>query len=424
MAIILLTGISYLASPSPVVSAALSPRVWNVASAPSPTESWFAIGYGNGKWIALGHGASVAVSPDGSTWSQYPVPAGSWDSVAYGDGTYVALSSVNSSTEEITSTNGISWTPMTGPVGSWSNLTFGGGRFVAVSSNGQIDTSSDGENWTTVWSHRNYDLSSVTYGDGLFVAVDTAMGATIISANGSDWSRILAPITGLQWGSVAYGNGTFVALDESGSGYYETSVYGHVWTLHRYSPAQETNGATFGCGNFVAVGDPTGSSNNIISSSTGESWAATPVPTDVTSDWTAVGYGAHRFVAVDSAGAIAWSSSAANCAAAIPTSPQQVSGNVHSGEVWTYMHPAAHAGGAAINSYRVIVSNGSVTKQCTAPVFFQPNCIIKGLSNDQVYWVTTQAHNRFGYSTSSDPEFVIPVAKWSFNAVATQTTIA
>jgi hypothetical protein len=414
----------FVVLPSPSAMGSPSLSVWNVASVPSPTESWFTVEFVDGQWIALGHTADVAVSPDGSTWAEYPVPPGSWQSVAFGNGQYVALSSVNAGNEEMVSTNGINWTAVAGPSGPWTSLTFGEGRFVAVSSRGQIITSTDGVHWTQVWDHRNYDLTSVTYGDGHFVTVDTAMGATVISANGSDWSRILAPISGLKWSAVVYGNGNFVALDGSGSGYFETSVYGYDWTLHRYSPAQDTDGATFGCGNFVAVGEPTGSTNNIISSSTGATWMSAPVPTDVTSDWTAVGYGAHRFVAVDSAGDIAWSNSAANCAAAIPISPRQVSGNVHNGEVWTYMHPALRDGGAPISSYRVTISNGAVTRQCSAPVFFQPNCIVRGLTNREVYWVTTEAHNRFGFSASSDPEFVIPVASWSFNAVTTQRVIA
>ena len=56
------------------------------------------------------------------------------------------------------------------------------------------------------------------------------------------------------------------------------------------------------------------------------------------------------------------------------------------------------------------------TWQCHAPVYFEPNCIIKGLQNHQVYQVTAQAHKRFGYSVSSDPQFVIPVGSWSLSA--------
>lgn len=362
------------------------------------------------------------MSSDGSTWSEDPAPNGSWQVMAYGDGLLVALSSVNASDEEMVSTNGVDWTEKAGPAGEWTGLTFGEGRFVAVSSQGEIVTSTDGVHWTDQWHKPNYDLTSVTYGNGQFVATDTAMGATIYSNDGLVWHRLLPLRPGLRWGAVAYGNGNFVEFDGNGSGYYATSVYGYVWTLHRYAPAQDISDATFGCGTFVAAGEPTGSTNDFFSSTTGESWSAAAVPTGESSRWTGVAYGAHRFVAVDSAGDIAWASDPADCAAAIPSTPRQVSGNVSSGEVWTYMHPAAYAGGAPVNSYRVTITNGVVTKQCSAPVYFQPNCIIRGLTNHEVYWVTTQAHNRFGYSVPTDPEFVIPVASWRLSAVATQSS--
>jgi hypothetical protein len=230
-------------------------------------------------------------------------------------------------------------------------------------------------------------------------------------------------MAGLKWSAVVYGNGNFVTFDSSGSGDIATSVCGYVWTLHHFS-AQGISGATFGCGSFVAVGQPAGSTNNFLSSTSGVTWSARAVPTDTTSDWTAVAYGAHRFVAVDSAGNIAWSNTAADCAAAIPTSPQQVSGNIHSGEVWTYMHPPVTVGGAPVNNYRVTVSNGTVTRQCSAPVYYQPNCIIRGLANHEVYWITAQSHNRFGYSVATDPEFAIPVTSWNFSAVTAQPVIA
>ena len=397
--------------------------VWKVASAPSPVGSWSAVDFANGQWIALGNGAAVAVSPDGSAWTEYPVPLGSWKSVTYGNGQFVALSSVNASPEEMVSTNGMNWSPVTALAGQWAALTFGAGRFVAVSSRGQIITSTDATHWTQAWNHSNYDFTSVAYGNGHFVAADTALGATAISATGLDWSRHLAPMAGLKWSAVVYGNGNFVTFDSSGSGDIATSVYGYVWTLHHFS-AQGISGATFGCGSFVAVGQPAGSTNNFLSSTSGVTWSARAVPTDTASDWTAVAYGAHRFVAVDSAGNIAWSNTAADCAAAIPTSPQQVSGNIHSGEVWTYMHPPVTVGGAPVNNYRVTVSNGTLTRQCSAPVYYQPNCIIRGLVNHEVYWITAQSHNRFGYSVATDPEFAIPVTSWNFSAVTAQPVIA
>ena len=420
----LIAVLSFVPLPAPTAMASSTSSAWSVATAPSPTGSWFTVDYANGQWVALGDNAEVAVSPDGSTWTEHPVPVGSWHSVIYGNGQFVALSSVNASTEEMVSTNGVEWTAMSGPAGPWTGLTFGGGRFAAVSSRGQIITSTDGKHWTQTWHHSNYDLTSVTYGHGEFVAVDAALGALVISATGLIWSRLLLPMTGLRWGSVVYGNGNFVALDASGSGYVATSVFGYVWTVHSYSPAEEVASATFGCGGFVAVGQSTGTINNFLSSSTGATWTGTAVPIDATSEWTAVAYGAHRFVAVDSAGNIARSGVAPDCAAAIPTTPLQVSGNIHNGEVWTYMHPSSSSGGAPVNGYRVTISDGSVTKQCSAAVYYQPNCIIRGLKDHGVYWVTAQAHNRFGYSVMTDPEFAIPVTSWSFSAVTTSPVVS
>lgn len=399
--------------------------VWNIATEPSPTGSWYAITYGDRQWVALGHSPYVAVSPDGSTWTEYPVPAGSWQSVAYGNGHFVALSSTNANPEELVSTNGRSWTAVHGPAGPWTALTFNEGRFVAVSSAGQIDTSTNGIQWTEVWHHGNYDFTSVAYGNARFVAADSSMGAIAISTNGVDWSRLFpARSTVTEWKAIVYGDGTFVALDGSSSGYIATSVYGYVWTLHQLSPAEEINGATFGCGSFVGVGQSTFSTENFISSTSGTAWTTTAVPIDATSNRTAVGYGAHRFVAVDASGNIAWSNTSANCSAITPMSPQQVSGNIHSGKVWTYMHPPSSAGGAPVDSYRVNISKGTFTKQCSAPVYYEPNCIIAGLANHQVYWLTAQSHNRFGYSVPTDPEFVIPVASLYFNATASAPVVS
>ncbi len=390
---------------------------WNLATTPSPGGSWYAIDFVNGQWIALGHTPDVAVSTDGSSWTEYPVPAGSWQTVAYGNGEYVALSSTVANPEEMVSTNGINWTAVPGPTGEWTGLVFDQGRFVAVGALGQIVTSTNGRQWTEVWNHVAWNLTSITYGSGHFVVGDAAVGSTLISKNGLNWSLYPPLGTGLKWSAVAYGNGTFVAFDDSGSGYIATSVYGYVWALHRYTPTEEISGATFGCGTFVAAGETLSSTNNFLSSSTGASWAASAAPADPSTDWTAVAYGEHRFVAVDSSGDIAWTTSRADCSEAIPSTPLQVSGNVHGGQVWTYMHPATNSGGARIDRYRVTISNGTSVRVCSAAVYFQPNCIVNGLKDHQVYWVTAQAHNRFGYSAYTDPEFVIPVANWRLSAV-------
>ncbi|MCU1363871.1 MAG: hypothetical protein JWM55_1699 [Acidimicrobiaceae bacterium] len=399
-------------------------NVWNAAVAPSPSGSWSTVAYAKGQWIVLGHNSEVAVSTNAGTWQTYPVPSGSWQTVAYGDGQYVALSSATANPEEIVSTNGTDWTAVAGPTGEWTDVIFDQGRFVAVGSLGQIATSTNGTQWTLVWNHRPWDLTSIAYGNGHFVAVDSAVGSTLISANGVDWGLYPPLGNGLKWGAVVFGNGTFVALDDSGAGYVATSVYGYVWALHQYSPARDVTGATFGCGEFVAPENSPGTSIGSLSSSTGATWSVSPVPTNSTANWSDVAYGAHRFVEVNSAGNIAWTSSNPDCAAEIPTTPRQVSGNVAGGQVWTYMHPSLDPGGAPVSSYRVTLTDGTLTKVCPASDSFQPNCIVKGLVDHRIYWVTAQAHNRYGYSAYSDPEFVIPVAGRTLSATTAEPVMS
>jgi hypothetical protein len=412
----LVATVALVGLPEATPSDATSSGVWTAAVTPSPAADWQTLDFANGQWIALSNSGEEAMSQNASTWSEYPVPTSSWQTVAYGNDQYVALSSDESDPEEMVSTDGVNWTVVAGPAGEWTDLVFDQGRFVAVSTLGEIVTSTNGRNWSVVWNHSKWDLTSITYGNGHFVAVDSEVGSTLISRNGINWSLYPPVGTGMKWGAVTYGNGTFVAFDESGSGFLATSVYGYDWTLHRYAPAEEITSAAFGCGEFLASGATSGSNNAFLSSSNGATWTGTSVPADPSGDWTAVSYGAHKYVAVDSAGSIAWTNSSHDCAAEIPTTPRQVSGNVAGGQVWTYMHPSARAGGSPVTSYRVTITNGSVTRECTASVTFQPNCIIRGLADHEIYWVSTQAHNRFGFSAFTDPEFVIPVPKWTLSA--------
>lgn len=420
-------------------SSASTTATWTLAQAAPPTGGWSSVVFLHGEWIALSASGQLAVSTNGSTWSEQSAPMGSWRTAAYGAGRFVALSSANSVPNEMVSDNGVTWSTQSGPpgtpqqaghpslMGEWTGSTYGHGLFVAVSSVGTVVTSTNGISWVRRFWRPQDDFTSITYGDGRFIAVDAGEGDVMMSLDGSHWSLIRHPLTGaiaapaggLHFSAVTYGNGNFVAFgSSSGSGYVATSVYGYVWSLHQYSPAQAISGAAYGCGSFVAAGQSTAAAATIISSSTGEQWTLSDVATPAAAIWTSIAYGAGRYVAVDGAGDIALSRSDANCRATTPSPPQQVSGNIHNGEVWTYMHPPKSSGAAPVLGYRVAITDGVTTVYCGAKVYFEPNCIIKGLKNHQMYWVSTQAFNRFGYSAPTDPEFVIPVAAWSLDAIA------
>src|SRR5690606_11432907 len=88
-------------------------------------------------------------------------------------------------------------------------------------------TSLDGISWVAHSSAGNNidnDWRSVTYGNGLFVAVSSYSGATIVmtSPDGITWThRSVAEDN--RWTSVTYGNGIFVAVSETGANRVMTS---------------------------------------------------------------------------------------------------------------------------------------------------------------------------------------------------------
>lgn len=400
--------------------AAATPRVssWQADALPSPGTDWSSVDHVGGLFLTLSHDARIAVSVDGVKWSEHSVPTGSWQTVAFGNGRFIALSSVNTGYHEMISANGINWAPLAGPAGAWTGLTFGEGRFVAVGADGQITTTTDGVNWTTTWVRNKFHFTSIAFGDGRFIAVDDAVGDDVISLNGLSWSFYQITSTGQRWDAVAFGDGNFVAFDNSRRNVVATTVLGYTWTTHHDTSAQFINGATYGCDRFVAAGHSPNSPGDFFASRTGAAWSATPVPVDPTARWTSVAYGAARFVAVDDAGKVASLAVTDNCAMATPTPPKDVSGNIPTaGQVWTFQHPPLSAGSAPVDGYLVTITDGTTTKTCHAVVYFQPNCIIAGLRDRRIYEVSTQAHNRFGYSVATDSQWVIPVASWKFQAV-------
>ena len=75
----------------------------------------------------------------------------------------------------MTSSDGINWTIRTSAVDNgWTSVTYGNGLFVAVARTRPSDrvmTSSDGITWTSRTSAADNGWRSVTYGNGIFVAV-------------------------------------------------------------------------------------------------------------------------------------------------------------------------------------------------------------------------------------------------------------
>ena len=92
-------------------------------------------------------------------------------SIVFGKNNFVSLGYTTSVSNY--SSNGIYWNTGTLPAtGSWYSVTYGSGMFVAVQSAGGTTSlySYDGITWTSF--NLSYGGSAVTYGNGSFVAVN------------------------------------------------------------------------------------------------------------------------------------------------------------------------------------------------------------------------------------------------------------
>jgi hypothetical protein len=199
---------------------------------------------------------------------------------------------------------GTSWTSRTSAADStWNSITYGNGLFVAVSSTGtgnRVMTSPDGINWTIRTSAADNGWLSVTYGNGLFVAVSQLSATGVMtSPDGITWT-IGSSIPINLWNSVTYGNGLFVAVASSGPvGGVMTSPDGITWTSRTSAADEGWRSVTYGNGLFVAVSS-TGTGNRVMTSPDGITWTSRTSAADNT--WFGVTYGNGTFAAVAQSG--------------------------------------------------------------------------------------------------------------------------
>ena len=197
---------------------------------------------------------------------------------------------------------GVQWTQRTSASNNdWNSVTYGNGLFVAVSATGagnRVMTSPDGITWTSRTSAVDNDWTSVTYGNGLFVAVaQSGTGDRVMtSPDGINWTaQTSAEDNG--WRSVTYGNGLFVAVALDGNGnLVMTSPDGISWTA-RTSATDNWSSVTYGNGLFVAVAF-SGGGNLVMTSPDGINWS--PQTSVEDNKWNSVTYGNGLFVAVSS----------------------------------------------------------------------------------------------------------------------------
>ena len=211
-------------------------------------------GYGaGGVYVAVASGSDqVAYSSNGSTWTLASLPSsGTWTSVAHGlvdDGSTIAKTSrfiavrSGSAVAAYSDDGGATWTPTSLPASAaWSSITYGEGRWVAIASDSTtVAVTQDGEVWDIQGTLQSTGFVDIAYGKGLFIAVkpSASTGAVNKSTDGVTWTAEDLG-TSATWNSVGYGANTFVIVaTDSNSGY--ASADGEDW-------------------NAVTIGSPDGS---------------------------------------------------------------------------------------------------------------------------------------------------------------------
>ncbi|MFT5260427.1 MAG: hypothetical protein ACI810_002178, partial [Gammaproteobacteria bacterium] len=224
-------------------SAFLSGSAGHITNATGPASSHRGIDFNDAPSLVYG-GAGFTENPagDGSVSGEITATllADQFTGSSLTVGDNVMLGNVPPGlTASITTKPGeLDWAPrLAATANNWRSVTYGNGLFVAVANTGgnRVMTSPDGAVWTARTQPGVDIWQAVTYGNGLFVAVASSGEKQVMtSPDGVTWTRRDAaePESNKSWQSVAYGNGLFSAVANGGSKRLMTSPDGINWTIN------------------------------------------------------------------------------------------------------------------------------------------------------------------------------------------------
>ncbi|TAK96716.1 hypothetical protein EPO05_01105, partial [Patescibacteria group bacterium] len=295
---------------------------------------------------------------------------------------------------------GTEWTARSAAeANQWQSITYGNGLFVAVSSTGtnRVMTSTDGVNWTAQSVTEDSYWTSVTYGNGLFVAV-AAIGSNRVmtSPDGINWTMRNASDASA-WLSVTYGNGLFVAVANAGTNLVMTSPDGINWTSQNAAEANAWISVVYGDGLFVAVA--TVGTDQVMTSPDGINW--TPQSEAEANQWISVTYGNGLFVAVANTGTNR-----------VMTSPN--------GTLWTSRSAAENNGWVSVtygNGIFVAISFDGTNQIMTSPDGI--NWTTRGTPMNETWKSVVYGNGAFVSVSTHGPNYVMTSGKPEQNLVAT-----
>ena len=257
----------------PIVRSTDNGSSWSIINPPT-TKEWLTVAYGNGVWVVTSKQLEIITSTDnGDNWSIRQRPAQTTDyefvSLAYGTATgntgrWVAVNArhgcnCQDSRVMTSDDNGQNWSYRRAAQDyKWVSVTYGDGVWVAVSQNGtgnQVMTSPDGITWTSRNSTRDSEWASVSYGveaDGtkrwVAVSQQTSHSSMTSTNNGVTWTEqeIPSPSNAVTWQGLGYGDGTWVAVGASGVMRLVVALATPAFTLTSSTETRTVNTAATG----------------------------------------------------------------------------------------------------------------------------------------------------------------------------------
>ena len=177
-------------------------------------------------------------------------------------------------------------------------------KFVAIANGSTSNanlllTDADNDAWNVGTALPNSNFTSLTYGNGVFVAVGGAggLGSAATSTDGNSWVSRTTPVLGAgTLSGVAYGAGVYVAVNSGGNEAF-TSTNGIIWAAGgNLSASTLWSSIAYGNGRFVAIAS--GTREVAISYDKGSTWIESPAGLPSSQTWSTVKYGQGLFVAV------------------------------------------------------------------------------------------------------------------------------
>ncbi|MBX3737116.1 MAG: immunoglobulin domain-containing protein [Candidatus Didemnitutus sp.] len=266
---------------------------WNLVT-PTPFNSGLQkYVYTGTHHLVTGSNGTIGRSADGTNWTfqQFSTAADLFSIATNGGGVVVAVSNTQ---VWRSADHGATWSLVhrtwrkTAPdnEGGMFGLVWNGSRFTAITANGYIWSSPDGLAWTrgnriqpaTV----GLSISGLDYDAGRFVATGTVTqnnlirGAIFTSTDGTNWTLVFSGASNTPYRTAAYGNGRWVAAANAGRIAYSTNG-GTNWAEITSGNTTDTFvGSTFANGQFYLGGSRFGTSAD------GINWTFTNNPEPVT----------------------------------------------------------------------------------------------------------------------------------------------